>query len=147
MILSEYLSSLDKNSIVAIGCNEGSGFCYIGPAGNLSLITASFDKNLVNRLIRKEEKEEKLNHYMAEIDSDSKSAIRSIERQMKKLEKKISDYIPPLEREVVNHYMKTIDDCEAVIITGYEDCGYWFKKEFDKSVKKNGLTYLALYGG
>ena len=50
MTLSEYLGSLPKNKIVAIGSKRGSSYFYFGKAGDTELIKKAYADELDRRL-------------------------------------------------------------------------------------------------
>lgn len=144
MILKDFLETLDEETEIAIGAQNGNGFIYRGKDGEIELIDKTFDDCLTEKSKRLDEVESRLKYLIlnpVKMDKDEKentekihlraSEISDAYRSIKGLKKYVDRFKPVLDREVSDHYHKDVDNCMAVIVEGFEREGYWFRKEFD----------------
>lgn len=149
MTLKEQLNKMKDNKIVAIGAKDGTGFVYIGEAGNRELIEKCFDKHH-NRLVSLQQNYKlKIEHLVREVsDIEDFTDVNKIEHLgysaaecardcsiLVKLEPYIKGTITTFDREVRDVYHKDVDNCTAIIVDGFEAGGFWTKAEFDRKYK------------
>ena len=147
-ILKNVLHDMKPTDIVAIGTKGGSGFAYIGEAGNTKLIDNCFYGYVIKakRTIRSyENKLEELiltPPVMTDDDNKNRDLIRSrassivgVVNTINKNRDYIVNYTSPLERDVLETYHKDVDNCLGIIIDGPEQGGFWTKEEFDKKTR------------
>lgn len=148
--LLEVLETFDKKQIVAIGPKSGTGFVYIGEAGDTKMITKAYSDYL--RKVKKTYTKAKGNlEYlvsnplnlddMDEKDRNEKilnrgKAVHDAYRTFMNSDRYIKTYVDPFEREVAETYHKEVDNCTAIIIKGTETGDFWDLSEFEKKYKK-----------
>lgn len=144
MNLKDYLGTIDPEQIVAIGSKNGTGFIYIGKAGDKDFINECFDKCLSNANRRLEDYRYKLERLVFDAPKVGANKRKTRENICKYVERicslrngindnntYINNYIPVLARDVIETYAKDNDNCLAIIINGQEENGFWLKSEFD----------------
>ena len=147
--LREYLETLDEDCRVAIGCKSGTGFLYIGEAGNTELILRAFEDYRETVKERMNKAKGIINYHImnppaltGETDEENfdiilrrASYITENARSYLRSEKYIKGFISPMNRPVRERYHKDVDDCIAILIRGHEEGPYWTKSEFDADYK------------
>lgn len=128
MKLREYLGKLNPKTTVAIAPINGTGFVYIGDAGNIDMIEL-----LCNQIV--EDKRRLANDYKHKLEVTriaNDYDVRQWTRAVKRLESEIRNFVPYLEREVLMTRVKEVDPGLAVFVDGKETGKFWLKSEFDE---------------
>lgn len=144
MKLRERLGKCDPEQIVAIGSKSGSGFLYIGEAGNLPDISKAYDNHLSSRKRALKLQEHAIVNLVKSID-DVETAEDVMNKASKiyhkysgylELKKYIKSYKPVMERSAVNIYERESEPCLNVMVSGTEHGQFWTKDEYDKANRR-----------
>lgn len=127
MKLRDYLKTLPDNTIVAIAPAKGTGFVYIGTAGDTAMINLVFDDLIKQARIKYKEYQRRAElagvvtgyNYQHNVSAASKWQTY------------IKIAIPLLDREVLSTYNKDVDNALCVKVEGNESGKFWLKSEFD----------------
>lgn len=144
MNLINQLKTLKGEDIVAIATENGSSFLYIGRADNTELIEKLFldqlpsmehiievsDRYLTQLLVHPVKLKDDNELVNKENIYHTASIISDVYGKLVKQRKSINTRV--LERNVVEVYHKDVDNCTAIIIEGFENGKFWFKREFDE---------------
>lgn len=145
MKLKRYLKTLNEKDIVSIATKKGVNYVYIGEAGNVELISKTFEdyhKSIGNKF-------EKLKHdikalslsapELGEDDDENLDIVLDYSRRIanayaifNRSKKYLSDYVDPMKRDVISTEKRDAEKGVRVIISGSDNGKYWFKSEFDK---------------
>ncbi len=143
MILNDYLKTLDPNQIVAIGAKYGEGFLYIEKAGNTDAISKRFKDCLRNMQSGVSYKAALLTSLFinapeltGNLDVDYPvmvkrcDLIRNTSYSLEWQREYCENFVPVLEREVLEDYDRSIDGAIVVLIEGIENGSYWLHDEY-----------------
>lgn len=147
--LKDFLETLKRDRIVAIGAAGGDSFLYIGEAGNMELIEKCYTNYLAKTKKRLSANMIKLKNLilnppvMGEDEEENKKAIKycaniigRLDRAIDRNIKYINTYQPVMDRMVKEFYQREVDNALVILIDGLESGEFWFKSEFDKKYKK-----------
>lgn len=160
MKLGKYLK-VCKYRNVSIGAKNGSAYMYIGDKTATITMTDIFEEYMVRMKHRYPMLIGQYKTYLNEHDCDLNTEagllaygkkVASLWTSCDKCKNYIDTYKPILEREIVDHYVKETDqDCEIIIVEGYEKGQFWTYEEYlnsrikyyDIPVKKDILDLIA----
>lgn len=145
MKLKRYLKTLNEKDIVSIATKKGYNYVYIGEAGNVELISKTFEdyhKSIGNTF-------EELKHNikalslsapeLGEDDDENLDIVLDYSRRIanayvefNRSKKYLRDYVDPMKRDVISTEKRDAEKGVRVIISGSDNGKYWFKSEFDK---------------
>ena len=145
MKLKSYLKTLNEKDIVSIATKKGHNYVYIGEAGNVELISKTFEdyhKSIGNMF-------EELKHNikalslsapeLGEDDDENLDIVLDYSRRIvnayvkfNRSKKYLRDYVDPMKRDVISTEKRDAEKGVRVIISGSDNGKYWFKSEFDK---------------
>ena len=145
MKLKRYLKTLNEKDIVSIATKKGINYVYIGEAGNVELISKTFEdyhKSIGNKF-------EELKHNikvlslsapeLGEDDDENLDIVLNYSRRIanayaefNRSKKYLCDYVEPMKRDVISTEKRDAEKGVRVIISGSDNGKYWFKSEFDK---------------
>ena len=145
MKLKRYLKTLNEKDIVSIATKKGVNYVYIGEAGNVELISKTFEdyhKSIGNKF-------EELKHIikalslsapeLGEDDDENLDIVLDYSRRIanayvefNRSKKYLRDYVDPMKRDVISTEKRDAEKGVKVIISGSDNGKYWFKSEFDK---------------
>lgn len=145
MKLKKYLEGLSDDTIVSIGAINGSGYMYIGRAGDVDMITKVFEnyrEHKIKELGILENDIKKLAYATPEItdveSTDDRNVVEYVETlcrartKHKNMDKYIRKYKSPLGRSVVDSSRRIDEIGYRIIIEGRETGDFWLKSEFDE---------------
>lgn len=126
MKLKTFLSTLNPNKTVAIGLKDGSGYFYFGPAKNVDQISKIFDHDYYMNETQRDLLEKTIcAALLGRPDTNDRAVllecaqkISSLYLDLSRCPKQDTDYIPVMNRDVVQVYKKEFDADSAVIIEG-----------------------------
>lgn len=136
MDLKEYLHTIPKMQVVSIGTKSGSGYLYIGLAGDIVGISRSFAN--ICRTAKKELLHD--NQLLHSGRVQNKDYIDRVQRRIDIRSEYIRTYLPALKRNVHEVYERYSEDGVAVIIDG-EEYGFWSADEFRNKDRKTNMRY------
>ena len=112
MTLREWLQKNDKP--IRIGCKDGNRFIYGGESKNLAEeVAAEIDEKLKKQKKNRVKEEEKQKKEKAEEEKTEE------EKAEGEHEEKPAEYIPILDREVVEEYESICGDTDIILIAGF----------------------------
>lgn len=145
MKLKRYLKTLNEKDIVSIATKKGSNYIYIGEAGNVELISKTFEdhhKNISNTFEELKHKIKALSLSAPELgedDDENLDIVLDYSRRIadayvmfNRCKKYLRDYVEPMKRDVISTEKRDAEKGVRVIISGSDNGKYWFKSEFDK---------------
>ena len=137
MTLEKELKKLDPETKIVIGAANGSGWFYIGTAGDIKGIKKAFNdiyKKLPDYIEKNRAKAIKLITAMPdEVKGDEKEAVKYAEKiagyysRYMKWKANYNTYVPFERRQVIDSYFKE-DRSKAFVINGWES-GKWFESD------------------
>lgn len=149
MNLKETLGKLNEDTMVAIGAKDGHSYMYFGPAGDIETIEKLFDKYLKRMKTHQKTAIGALSNILSEPLVKEDGDDKYLEKLLRKVEsvalyrgryttatRYVGQYVPVMDREVVDKYRKDVDNCRAIIVEGIEQGEFWTKEEYDKKFKK-----------
>ena len=104
-------------------------------------LDTDWDKRARQRLknIITNEKYEKIMSKLAKerekIEREKKRDLKQTENNIKRLTKRLEEFIPFLDREVKEIYKSDINDDIIIIFEGQENGDYWTQEEYKRGVK------------
>ena len=145
MKLKRYLKTLNEKDIVSIATKEGSNYVYIGEAGNVELISKTFEdyhKSIGNEFEELKHNIKALSLSAPELGADDDEnldivldysrRIANAYVEFNRSKKYLRDYVDPMKRDVISTEQRDAEKGVRVIISGSDNGKYWFKSEFDK---------------
>ena len=145
MKLKIYLKTLNEKDIVSIATKKGINYVYIGEAGNVELISKTFEdyhKSIGNKLEELKHNLKALSLSAPELGEDDDENLDIVIDYSRRIAKAyaifncsknyLRDYVDPMERDVISTEKRDAEKGVRVIISGSDNGKYWFKSEFDK---------------
>lgn len=145
MKLKRYLKTLNEKDIVSIATEKGSNYVYIGEAGNVELISKTFEdyhKNISNTFEKLKHKIKALSLSAPELGEDDDKNLDIVLDYSKRIsyayamfnrsKKYLLNYVDPMKRDVISTEKRDAEKGVRIIISGSDNGKYWFKSEFDK---------------
>ena len=145
MKLKRYLKTLNEKDIVSIATKEGTSYVYIGEAGNVELISKTFEdyhKNISNTFEELKHSIKALSLSAPELGADDDENLGIVLDYSRRIanayatfnrsKKYLRDYVDPMKRDVISIEKRDAEKGVRVIISGSDNGKYWFKSEFDK---------------
>lgn len=145
MKLKSYLKTLNEKDIVSIATKKGSNYVYIGEAGNVELISKTFEdyhKLMGNKFEELKHKIKALSLSTPELGEDDDENLDIVLDYSRRIadayamfnccKKYLRDYVEPMKRDVISTGKRDAEKGVRVIISGSDNGKYWFKSEFDR---------------
>lgn len=127
MTLGDYLKTYPKNKTVAIAPVKGTGFMYIGAAGDTGTINLVFEDLIEQARIKYKEYQRRAEMACVVTGYDYRRNVSAAT----KWKTYIQTAIPLLDREVLSTCHKDVDNALCVKVEGNESGKFWLKSEFD----------------
>lgn len=135
--LGELLSKIKPDVKIKIGCNRGTNMIYASRSdGAEKYLELVYEDTLSLYKITLEQKQSALEKY-----KEKDPNFIKLKKEIGKLEKKIQDYKPFMDRKIIDLFMSTYEEGVVIAIIEGNDWGdYWTCGEYEK-----GLTVRTVH--